>query len=459
MMTTKTFIVSAIVIFVFTSKSYCQIADTTETEAVEIIDTEQADNTLDATEAAQAVDMTTYPSSVYNGLEMPDNELKKYHFSKGKPVLLVVNIQQSIPNDKSIAAREWQELKKNFAYLKADIQLISEKSILTFDNEESEQIAYNNYNEEYQQFIYWDGKKDGHAINKENFLQSSEFLSSILNESRESSYVSQFESEKQKVQNWINGVDNISETSYRLSNQFVHHIILQQFYHLKMIDQFIPFDFKGIKAMHVSFKKNGSPMQIGHVNFNTEGLPTISEYTDPNDREDTEAIKIKFEYENNLFKKLIVDNGDNEYTDYVAYKADTLFYIDSDNESYKRFYLHPTTKFLLFNYYFLYNDKYVILEDTLEFKNNRLSYHDFGNLNDYYFDISNTENYLPANGKLRSENNLSLNKESDKIYILKMEEFKTQILVDEKGRITKIEGVSNEDKDDDYALYFRYEYY
>lgn len=414
---------------------------------------------VDISDAATAVEMVGgYDYTTDGSYSMPDDELEKFNFKKGKPVFVVVNVQHSRPNDSLLAVREMKELQKNFKHLKADFFIVHDNSVLKFENHDQYEIRFDDYNSQYQSVIFWDGKTDSDIFQMQGMVKSSEGYSEILGVNKTSSYIEEFNRKKAELSKFKNEI--VNQKSAAVSQKYISHLFLSEVYYLKNEENFFPVNFKGVKKLTVKSNYKQFKNPVNEAEFDTNGNPT--KLILQSDDSDGKKIKIQFSYLSGALKKMVSsfsdEDGDYKNEEEFYYQDGNLYETFSDNGSFSKHYIDENG-FLLSHSYFYDEYRYFIMEDDLSFNGKTLSYRDYGNLNDRDYTINSLENFFPVKVKIRGDN-------YDDIVKISSNEYKNseaRILIDNSGRIIKVimENLEMEDEPKPMDLIFEYfyEYY
>lgn len=416
---------------------------------------------VDLMDAATAVvDASDFTSD--GAYKMPEQDLDKFNFEKGKPVFVVVNIQHSIPNDSLLAVRELKELEKNFKQLNAKFVRIHSNAVLNFQNQNQEEYRFDDYNTQYQAVIFWDGRPESDVYQLEAIIQSSEAYSPQLGTNKNSSYVDEFLDKKEKLTDFR--TDQITPKSIEISKKYISHLFLSEVYYLKNEENFFPVDFKGVKKLTVksNYKKFKNP--VNEAVFDQKGNPV--HLILQSDDSDGKKIDIVFVYENEVLKFLnsSFKDSEGEYVD-----AEEFFYQDGNlyepfnyEGSFSRHYLNENG-FLLSHSYIFDEYRFLIMEDELTFKDKTLSYRDFGSLNNFDYTLNSLDNFFPVKVKYRNGEISEIKKISSKEFQMKDEYSSTKVYLNDKGQIAKVvmENMEMEEESKPMDLIFEYfyEYY
>mgnify|MGYP007112213025 CR=1 FL=1 len=453
---------SFIFLSAYSNLLYAQIDDIVDTAVdstyVEYYETAEEAANVAALKAAN--DASDYTSD--GAYKIPDQDLDKFNFEKGKPVFIVVNIQHSIPNDSLLAVREVKELEKNFRQLNAKFVIIHKNAVLNFKNRNEDEYRFDDYNTQYQSVIFWDGKTDSDVYQLETIIQSSEAYSPQLGTNKNSSYVDEFLDKKEKLNDFR--TDQITPKSVEVSKKYISNMFLAEVYYLKNEENFFPIDFKGVKKLTVksNYKKFKNP--VNEAVFDQKGNPV--HLVLQSDDSDGKKIDIVFAYENEVLKFMnsSFKDSEGEYvdTEEFFYQDGNLYEPISYEGSFSRHYINENG-FLLSHSYLFDDYRFFIMEDELTFKGKTLSYRDFGNLNNFEYTLNNLENFFPIKAKYRDGETYEIKKISSKEFQMKDEYSSTKIHLNDKGLISKVImenlELEGESKPMDLIFEYFYEYY
>lgn len=409
---------------------------------------------VEVSEAAIAVDVVGDYEDSYTS-RMTADEVIEYNFKKGTPLFVVINIQHSNPNDSLLAVRELRELQKNFQHLGADFLALHKNAVLKFENNAQEEVRLDNYNEQYQSVIYWDGNPNSTIFQFEGIIQSSEAYSPQLNVNKTSSYIQEFFRKKEELSKFKN--ETVNQKSAVVSQKYISHMFLAEVYYLKNEENFFTADFKGVKKLTVksNYKKFKNP--VNQAEFEPNGNPT--KLILQSDDSDGKKINIQFSYLSGALKKLVSsfsdEDGDYRNEEEFYYQDGNMYETFSDDGSFSKHYIDENG-FLLSHSYFFDDYRYFTMEDELNFKGKTLSYRDYGNLNNRDYTINSLENFFPIKVNIRGDNYPDIVKISPNEY----KTSDTRIFTDNNGRIVKVimENLEMDDEPKPMDLIFEYFY-
>lgn len=392
---------------------------------------------------------------------IPEEDLQKYNFEKGKPVFIVVNIQHSNPNDSLLAVRELKELQKNFKEMNAKFVGIHNNSVVKFENKAKEEYRFDNYNEQYQSVVFWDGKAGSDVYEFKSIIQASEAYSPQLNLNKTSSYADEFFKKKEELWKFKN--ETINQNSKAVSQKYISNLFLSNVYNLKNDEHFFSADFKGVKRLTVksNYKKFKNP--VNEAEFDKDGNPT--KLILQSDDSDGKKINIEFSYLSGALKKMVSKFSDEDgmysSTDEYFYQDGTMFE-NSDEDSFNKYHINENGFLLSHSYYFDEN-RFFNIEDELSFKGKMLSYRDYGNLNNLDYTINSLQDYFPVKVKLREDLFYEIKKISQNEFSITSDYSTTKVLLNEKGKISKVImenlELEGESKAKDLIFEYFYEYY
>lgn len=393
-----------------------------------------------------------------------DDNCKELTISEGKPIFIVVCINNGFPNDSLIAVREFKELKKNF--IGSNFYLLEKKGKLKFKNLTKQILSYDEVNDSYEKIIYWDGKKGSEAVEYDNLIRSSEYFSEILDEDKTSSYI-------QDYNNKINDFNekliwSPNENSRKLSDKYIKNILFNQLYLSGDYSDFLNFDLKGVKKLVVNSNLEGTKNPWQEISFNKEGLPTSATVT--SDDSDGKKSKITYLYKDNLLSKVTVsyENYEGEVYEYFT----DIYYSDGNlivADDLRVIFYSLKSDFLVYKSYYMSERTYDFLIDTYDFiAANKLKYTENNHLNNRILEFNSKENFFPITDVLRpdSDNYTSvLTKINDLNFDVtrKNVTFK-KIKYLNKGLISEVLLIDPDDisRDKDlkqYKFEYKYEYY
>lgn len=412
--------------------------------------------------AAEVVAIDAAGYDIDGSYGIPDDELEKFNFKKGRPVFVVINVQHSIPNDSLLAVRELNELKKNFAHLKANFFIVHNNSMLNFQNDSRQEYRLDDYNSQYQSVIFWDGKSSSDIYQFESIIQSSEAYSPQLDVHKTSSYVTEFNRKKEELSKYKNEI--INQNSAVVSKKYISNMFLAEVYYLKNEEHFFTADFKGVKKLSVKSNYKQFKNPVNEAEFDTNGNPV--KLILQSDDSDGKKINIQFSYLSGALKKMVSsfsdEEGDYKNEEELYYQDGNLYEPFSDDGSYSKHFLNENG-FLLSHSYFFDEYRYFTMEDELTFKGKTLSYRDYGNLNNRDYTINSLQNFFPVKIAVRDEHFYEIQKKSANEFLITSDESITRVSLNEKGLISKVimENLEMEDESKPMDLIFEYfyEYY
>ncbi|WP_296146438.1 hypothetical protein [uncultured Flavobacterium sp.] len=390
---------------------------------------------------------------------------KEVSVNSGKPVFIVVYISNSIPNDSLIAVREFNELKKNFKG--SNFYFLQTKGKIKFSNSNKEVLDFDEVNSSYEKIIYWNGKKESDFIEYDKIVQSSEYFSEVLNVSKTSSYIDDYNAKINDFRSQL--VWEPNEKSKELSDKYLKNKLFEQLKAFEDFSDFLNLDFKGVKKLVVNSnlsKKN--PWQ--EIYFNKDGLPTKAIVT--SDDSDGNKGTINYEYKDNLLSKITVsyksqDGEVYEYSTDIYYSGQNLI---ASGDSRLIFY-STNSGFLTYKSYYMNEMNYEFLIDTYELiKGKELVYTESSKLNNAAMSFNSKENFLPVVYTLRPEakndKHVSvLTKKDDLNYAVTRENVAyIKIKYLNKNLVSEVllidpDDISRNKKMNQYKFDFKYEYY
>lgn len=457
----KIYSILFIILFLISNASFAQIDEVAIAVDSTYVDISDAATPVDRVSLDGVYPVGDYAYTTDDSYSMPGDDLAKYDFKKGKPVFVVVNVQHSTPNDSLLAVRELNELKKNFAHLKADFSIIHNNAVLNFQNDSQQEYRLDDYNTQYQSVIFWDGKSNSEVCQFESIIKSSEAYSPQLNVDKISSYVDEFFRKKEELSKYKN--ETINHNSRTISQKYISHLFLSEVYHLKNEENFFPTNFKGVKKLSVktNYKKIKNP--VNEAEFDPNGNPT--KLILQSDDSDGKKVNIQFSYLSDALKKVVStyigENGEGRNQGEFYYQDGNIFDAHSE-ESFTKYYLNENG-FLLKHSYYFDEYRYFIIEDELTFKGKTLSYSDYGDLNNREYLLNSLKDYFPVKINVRNEHFYEIQKKSASEFLITSEESYTRVFFNEKGLISKVImenlELEGESKPMDLIFEYFYEYY
>lgn len=176
-----------------------------------------------------------------------DKNCKEITIDGGKPVFIVVCIDNGNSNDSLVGDRELNELKRNFN--ECNFYYLGLKGKIIIKNSSKETVNFDEVYGSHKKIIYWNGKNESALEVYDKLIESSEYFSKILGLNKVSKYIQAFNNEKNNLKSQL--VWNPDVNSKILSDRYTQIFLFNFLTLLGRFEDFFKVNFKGVKKLTI----------------------------------------------------------------------------------------------------------------------------------------------------------------------------------------------------------------